>query len=154
MLLQSGAWVGKGSVLAEGQSLGRTVTGDAVVENDADGISVRLVLEGLGANREFVIRVAANDVGTYVVSVRSEADELIGTAKLDSQPNLGLLWNEAQTVFATFSLFAISAGCGCRGFLRDADVTYTWEMAFSRKQDVVNADNVISLRPRGGRRRR
>jgi hypothetical protein len=149
MLLVAGEWLGKGSLLLEGRTLGETIEAEAQIEADETGLSIRLQIV-LGENsRQMLVRVAANDVGTYVVSVRSEiADTLMGTAKLDSEPNLGLLWNDAGTIYATFSLFSHSGGLGCRGFARSEATTYTWEVAFSRKQQVVKGDNVVSLRRR------
>ena len=149
MLLVAGEWLGKGSLLLEGRSLGETINAEAQIEADETGLSIRLQIV-LGENtRQMLVRVAANDVGTYVISVRSEiADTLMGTAKLDSEPNLGLLWNEASTIYATFSLFGHSGGLGCRGFARSEGTTYTWEIAFSRKQHVVKGDNVVSMRRR------
>jgi len=149
MLLVAGEWLGKGSLLLEGRTLGETIEAEAQIEADETGLSIRMQIV-LGENsRQMLVRVAANDVGTYVVSVRSEiADTLMGTAKLDSEPNLGLLWNDAGTIYATFSLFSHSGGLGCRGFARSEGTTYTWEVAFSRKQQVVKGDNVVSLRRR------
>ena len=149
MLLVAGEWLGKGSLLLEGRTLGETIEAEAQIEADETGLSIRMQIV-LGENsRQMLVRVAANDVGTYVVSVRSEiADTLMGTAKLDSEPNLGLLWNDAGTIYATFSLFSHSGGLGCRGFARSEATTYTWEVAFSRKQQVVKGDNVVSLRRR------
>jgi hypothetical protein len=149
MLLVAGEWLGKGSLLLEGRTLGETIEAEAQIEADETGLSIRLQIV-LGENsRQMLVRVAANDVGTYVVSVRSEiADTFMGTAKLDSEPNLGLLWNDAGTIYATFSLFSHSGGLGCRGFARSEATTYTWEVAFSRKQQVVKGDNVVSLRRR------
>jgi hypothetical protein len=148
-LLPSGHWLGKGSLLLEGRSLGDAIECDLEVEADDGGTSLRAALR-VGDRREaLVIRVAGNDVGTYVVSVRSEsADTLMGSAKLDSEPNLGLLWNEAGTLYATFALFSHGGGIGCRGYLREGDATYTWELSVARRQDVVKGDNVVSLRPR------
>ena len=148
-LLGPGHWLGKGSLLLEGRSLGDAMECDLEVETDDGGTSVRVSLS-IGDKREaLVIRVAGNDVGTYVVSVRSEgAGTLMGSAKLDSEPNLGLLWNEAGTLYATFALFSHGGGLGCRGYLREGEATYTWELNVARKQDVVKGDNVVSLRPR------
>jgi len=149
VLLAPGHWLGKGSLLLEGRSLGDTIEGDAEIETDEGGMTIRLLLTLGDEPRALVIRVAGNDVGTYVVSVRSEiADNLMGTAKLDSEPNLGLLWNDAATMHATFTLFTHPGGLGCRGFFRSGGATFTWEMAFARKQQVVKGDNIISLRPR------
>jgi hypothetical protein len=151
MLLVAGQWLGKGSLLLEGRSLGETIEAEAEIEADETGLSVRLQLVVGDSTRQLLVRIAANDVGTYVLSVRNDiADTLQGTAKLDSEPNLGLLWNDANTVSATFSLFSHSGGLGCRGFVRSEGTTYTWEVAFSRKQRVLKGDNVVSL---SGRRR-
>ncbi len=148
-LLAPGHWLGKGTLLLEGRSLGDTLECDAEVEADDGGTSVRLALQVADKHHALVIRVAGNEVGTYVVSVRSDSvGTLMGSAKLDSQPNLGLLWNEAGTLHATFALFTHAGGVGCRGYFRDGEATYTWELALARKQDVVKGDNVVSLRPR------
>ena len=88
---------------------------------------------------------------------RLAGDHLQGTAKLDSPPNLGLLWNDSGSIHATFALFAVSRGYGFRGFVRDAapsargdsgGCVFTWEVAFSLKQEVVKGDNVVSLHRR------
>ncbi len=151
MLLIAGSWLGKGSLLLEGRSLGETLEAQADIETDESGLSIRLDLT-LGSNtHQLLVRIAANEVGTYVLNVRSDlAQTLQGTAKLDSEPNLGLLWDDDRIIAATFSLFSRPGGLGCRGFIRSDAATYTWEIAFARKQQVVKGDNVVSLR---GRRR-
>ncbi len=151
MILKPGHWLGRGSVLIDGMSLGRTVECDARVEADDTGLVVNadLVFQD-DEKRTLNLRVAGNDVGTYTLRLASAGEVFHGTAKLDSPPNLGLLWNDSETVHLTFALFAVSEGYGCRGFLRDGETTYTWEVAFSLKQAVVKGDNVISL----ARRRR
>lgn len=149
MILRNGHWLGRGSVLVEGFSLGRTVECDARVEADDEGLIVNAELAFQdGKRRTLNVRVAGNDVGTYTLRLASNGEVFHGTAKLDSPPNLGLLWNDSETVHLTFALFAVADGHGCRGFLRDGETTYTWEMAFSLKQDVVKGDNVISLNRR------
>ena len=154
MILQPGHWLGRGSLLIEGFSLGRTVECDARLEQDEAGLSVSAELKFQdGEHRTLGVRIAANEVGTYTLRLQSGGEVFHGTAKLESSPNLGLLWNDSETVHLTFALFQLQSGCGCRGFLRDGDTTYTWEMAFSLKQDVVKGDNVVSLRGRGPRRR-
>jgi hypothetical protein len=149
MLLQAGHWLGRGSLLVEGQSLGQGISVDAQVERDEGGytIAAEIDVKEIGS-RAMSIRIAANDVGTYSINVRTMAETYAGTAKLDSVPNLGLLWNDAATTFVTFALFPVSRGCGCRGFLRDGSSTYTWEIALSLQQDVVTGDNVVSLAKR------
>jgi hypothetical protein len=132
-------------------SLGKTVECDARVEADESGLVVNAELAFQdGERRNLNVRVAGNEVGTYTLRLSSSGEVFHGTAKLDSPPNLGLMWNDSETVHLTFALFAVSNGYGCRGFLRDGDTTHTWEVAFSLKQDVVKGDNVISL----ARRRR
>ena len=149
MLLVAGEWLGKGSLLLEGRSLGEAMDVEARIEADDTGLSIHVQLTLAERSRALLIRIAANDVGTYVVSVRSElAETLLGTAKLDSEPNLGLVWNDAGSLFATFSLFSHSGGLGCRGFARSEGATYTWELALSGKQRVVKGDNIVSLRSR------
>ena len=151
MILRPGHWLGRGSVLVDGMSLGRTVECDARVEADDTGLTVNADLAFQDDEKRTInLRVAGNDVGTYTLRLASSGEVFHGTAKLDSPPNLGLLWNDSETVHLTFALFAVSEGYGCRGFLRDGETTYTWEVAFSLKQEVVKGDNVISL----ARRRR
>lgn len=151
MLLAAGSWLGKGSLLLEGRSLGETLEAQAQIDTDESGLSIRLEVALSGSTHQLLVRVAANEVGTYVLNVRSDlAQTLLGTAKLDSEPNLGLLWDDDRSIAATFSLFSRPGGLGCRGFVRSESATYTWEIAFARKQQVVKGDNVVSLR---GRRR-
>lgn len=152
MLLQSGQWLGRGSLLPEGLSRGTPITCEARVDRDEAGATLtgHWQLAEQEA-REFVVRVAGDDAGTYSLSLRLAALQLHGTAKLDSPPNLGLLWNDAGNLHATFSLFAVAAGYGCRGFVRQHGSRvslYTWEIAFSLKQSLVQGDNVVSLHRR------
>ena len=159
MMLESGQWLGRGSLLAEGQSRGLPLECELQIERDADGVTLtgEWQIEGEAA-QGIAIRLASNDVGTYTLSARLGPRRLDGTAKLDSPPNLGLVWEEDEGragngLYATFALFSISRGYGCRGFLRDADAAgtrrvFTWEIAFSLKQDVLKGDNVVSLHRR------
>ena len=159
IFLESGRWIGRGSLLAEGQSRGRPIECDVVVQRDDEGVT----LTGGwrvddAAESEFVVRLAGNDAGTYTLTMRLAGDHLQGSAKLDSPPNVGLLWNDSGSVHATFALFAVSRGYGFRGFVRDAGMAgaggpgtgrvFTWEVAFSLKQEVVKGDNVVSLHRR------
>ena len=89
-LLAPGHWLGRGSMLLEGRSLGETIEGEADIEHDEGGVSIRLQFVVNDKPGQMIVRIAGNDVGTYVVSLRSDlADTLMGTAKLDSEPNLG-----------------------------------------------------------------
>jgi len=156
MLLQSGQWLGRGSLLGEGESRGRSLECELVVQRDDDGLTLtgHWQVQGEAAS-DFAARVAANDVGTYVIGLRLAGLNLQGTAKLDSPPNVGMLWNDSGTLHASFALFAVSRGYGCRGFLRDgasgapgSGRLFTWEMALSLRQEVVKGDNVVSLHRR------
>lgn len=155
--LESGQWLGRGSVLAEGQSRGQPIECHVLVQRDSEGVTLTGGWHAQGeAESEFVVRVASNDVGTYTLTIQLAGDRLQGTAKLDSPPNLGLLWNDSGSLHATFALFSVSRGYGFRGFVRDAGAprgagdgrVFTWEVAFSLKQELVKADNVVSLHRR------
>jgi hypothetical protein len=151
MMLEAGLWLGKGTMLSEGRSLGRALACEVKVERDASGIDLKghWTLEG-ESPCEFTIRIAQNEVGTYTLGAYSAGMNLHGTAKLDSPPNMGLLWNEVGNVHLAVALFGISGGYGCRGFARDGEHVHTWEVAFRLKQEVVRGPNVVSLhRPRG-----
>ena len=149
MNLRPGRWIGKGSLLAEGQSRGQSLSCDVEVRQDPDGFTLTGSWQDPDSPpREFALRVVANEVGTYTLGMRMAGDGLQGTAKLDSSPNLGLMWNDGGTVHATFALFSVQRGCGLRGFVRDGSHVYTWEMAFSLHQETVRGDNVVALRRR------
>jgi hypothetical protein len=161
MLLENGQWLGRGSLLGEGESRGRTLECEVVVQRDDGGLTLSGHWQVQGASAtEFIARVAANDVGTYVIGLRLAGAppaglNLQGTAKLDSPPNVGMLWSDSGTLHASFALFAVSRGYGCRGFLRDgasgdagSGRLFTWEIAFSLRQEVVKGDNVVSLNRR------
>lgn len=157
MMLESGQWLGRGSVLAEGRSRGVPVACDVHVERDAQGATLTGGWQAEGeAGMDFQVRLAGNESGTYTLAVHLAGDHLHGTAKLDSPPNLGLLWNDSGTLHATFALFSVPRGYGFRGFVRDSGTSggasgarlFTWEVAFSLKQEVLRGDNVVSLRRR------
>ena len=144
MLIRKGLWSAKGSVVFEGSSLGVPVEVDLDIVEDQDGITLTGEIQGAGKG-DVSIRIGADDVGTYVVDVRVGSFALDGIAKLESEPNVCLLWNQGQTQSATVSLFVVYTGIGCRGFFREADKTVTWEILFRPTQQVVGGDNVVSL---------
>jgi hypothetical protein len=155
MLLESGQWLGRGSLVTETSSRGVPVTAEVTVERDEEGATLtgQWRLDD-GEPQHFAARIAANESGTYTLSLRLAGERLQGTAKLDSPPNLCLLWNDGATLNATVTVFAASRGYGCRGFLRDSGSSgggggiYTWEMAFSPQQASARGDNVVSLHRR------
>ena len=144
MLIRKGLWSAKGSVVFEGSSLGVPVEVDLDIVEDQDGITLTGEIQGAGKG-DVSIRIGADDVGTYVVDARVGSFALDGIAKLESEPNVCLLWNQGQTQSATVSLFVVDTGIGCRGFFREADKTVTWEILFRPTQQVVGGDNVVSL---------
>jgi hypothetical protein len=149
LILGKGSWLGKGSLLVEGASLGDAVAVDMKVVDDDTGFTLEGNLEG-DLTGAISIRVAPDEVGTYIIDARVGNISLDGRAKLESEPHLALLWNEGHTQSASVSLFRIRDGVGCRGFWQEGGKTKTWEVLFQLKQQVLGGDNVISL----GRRRR
>ncbi len=149
MMLEAGRWLGKGSLLAAGRSLGQAVECEVTVGRE-DGAAM---LTGTWREEgqppvEFSVRVAQNEEGTWTIGALAGALRLQGTAKLDSPPNLALLWNDAGNLHLTAALFAIAGGYGCRGFVREGDRVRTWEIAFRLMQEVVRGPNVVSLHRR------
>ena len=136
--------VSKGSVVYEGSSLGVPLEVDLEVVEDQDGITLTGNLEG-AAQGNVSVRIGADEQGTYVLDARVGSFALDGIAKLESEPNVCLLWNEGQTQSATANLFVVDTGIGCRGFFREAGKIVTWEILFRPTQQVVSGDNVVSL---------
>ena len=147
MILNKGHFIGRGKLLVEGASLGEDVEVDLNVTEDEHGYTLSGSLGG-DFSGNVSIRVAPDEVGTYVVDARVAAVALDGRAKLESEPNLVLLWNEGQTQSVSLALFPTSGGVGCRGFLQERGKTRTWEILFKLKQQVVGGSNVVSLRRR------
>ena len=152
MLLNKGLWLGKGTLLPEGASIGESLVCDIEVTEDEGGFTItgEIRVEDRPAGNVSV-RIAPNEVGTYALDARVASAALDGIAKMESEPNLGLLWNEAGTQSATFSLFALRESFGFRGFARMGGRTVTWEIAFALKQTAGGGGNVVSL-TRGRRR--
>jgi len=144
LLIRKGLWSAKGSVVFEGSSLGVPVEVDLDIVEDQDGITLTGEIQGAGKG-QVSVRIGADEVGTYVVDARMGSFALDGIAKLESEPNVCLLWNEGQTQSATVSLCVVDTGIGCRGFFREAGKTVTWEILFRPTQQVVGGDNVVSL---------
>lgn len=128
----------------EGSSLGVPVEVDLDIVEDQDGITLTGSLQG-ASQGDVSIRIGADEVGTYVLDARVGSFALDGVAKLESEPNVCLLWNQGQTQSATVTLFVVDTGIGCRGFFREAGKTVTWEILFRPTQQVVGGDNVVSL---------
>jgi hypothetical protein len=148
-LLESGRWLGRGTLLPAGRSLGQAVECELQIESeDGAGVLTGTWREAGQPAVAFSLRVARNEEGTWTVGARAGALQLQGSAKLDSPPNLALLWNDAGNLYLTATLFAVDGGYGCRGFARDGERVSTWEVAFRLEQAVVGGPNVISLHRR------
>jgi len=149
MMPDSGHWLGKGTLLAAGRSLGSSIECTVRIEQEEGAATVSGSLQEEGeAAVEFSIRAARNEEGTWTLGVLSGSLRLQGTAKLDSPPNLAMLWNDAGNLYLAVANFAIAGGYGCRGFLRDGGRVRTWEIALRLKQEVLRGPNVVSLRRR------
>ncbi len=149
MLIAPGKWMGKGSVLLQGMSIGQTVNVDIDVTEQADGLTVTgQVSVGEESAQDLSVRIVPNEVGTYTLDAFLAGTRLDGVGKLESEPHVGLLWHERELAHASVALFALSRGFGCRGFLREKETVRTWEIAFALKQVAVGGDNVVSLAKR------
>ena len=147
MLIRKGHWSAKGSVVYEGSSLGVPLEVDLEVVEDQDGITLTGNLEG-AAQGNVSVRIGADEQGTYVLDAQVGSFALDGIAKLESEPNVCLLWNEGQTQSATANL-CCRYGYRCRGFFREAGKIVTWEILFVRPNKwcqvttcVVNAQTL------------
>ena len=149
LILRKGLWSGRGSVLTEGASLGQSISLDVAVVDELDGLTITGEITD-SYTLPLSMRIAPNEVGTYVIDARLGKVALDGIAKLESEPNHALLWHESGIYSASVSLFSIGGGLGCRGFFRDAKGTLTWDMQLQSKQQAVGGANVVSL----ARRRR
>lgn len=150
LLLRKGDWSGQGRVVIEGTSLGVKFELDPFsISDDEGGWTLTGQLSG-EFDGQVSIRIAADEEGTYVIDAQVAGLALDGRAKMESQPNLALLWNAAHTQAASVTLFQASGGIGCRGFFHEAGRTCTWEVRFVRRQERIGGDNVVSL----ARRRR
>jgi len=147
MIIKKGDWSGRGSFIPEGASLGVTVNVELDVQAEAEGWIFRGALSG-GAEGDILIRIAGNEVGTYAVDVRIADVFMEGVAKLESEPNLALLWDVSASQTATAALFNVDRGIGCRGVFQSGGETLTWEILFRPLQQVVQAHNVVSLNRR------
>ena len=147
LIVKKGDWIGKGSVLVDGATLGVGLELALKIVEDEDGFTLTGDLSGAGQG-PISIRIAPNDVGTYVIDARILTAALDGIAKLESEPNLALVWNEAQTQSGTMALFLVDTGIGCRGFFRENNNTITWEMLIQPKQEVITGENIVSFRTR------
>ncbi len=146
-LLTPGAWIGRGSFLEKGQSLGTTIecTFDVASEQVGTHIKGELSLRDGNARHPFAVWITPNDTGTYDVAARFGTANLEGTAKMESYPNLGMLWGTRGEIQVSCALFDLSAGRGFRGFSRSQKTQLTWEMVLREERLTTTASNVVTL---------
>jgi len=143
MLIMPGAWKGRGRFLYQGQSLGSVVEVAFQASRDTFGEHIEgTISPEASAAFPFSVHIVEDETGTFEVTV-SGGPALSGTAKLESEPNLAMLWSEDGSSMASVALFSTSRGCGCRGFHRRPVGVLTWEL-------VLNADQPTQLGSRGG----
>lgn len=152
ILSKSGRWEGKGNLLTLDSTRSQPMLLAAVIDIDDTGVTITgdITLTGMG-ELPLSVRIAEDETGLYVLDVHLGGRAFAGSAKMESEPNMGFLWSETGPQTASFTLFDTRETYGCRGFARlDDNATYTWEMALQPFQAETAGDNVVSLR---GRRR-
>lgn len=172
MLLHPGQWHGRGSLRPTDAALGTPFTAriEIAAEDIPSGaagwlLDAAVTLQGQ-QERRLQVWVVADEVGTYAVSVKGAGIDAQGTAKLDSEPHLGLAWTEDGTHIA-FAVFALRDSHGIRGFRRHGEDVWTWELALQpahrRREEAPTSEgkperlrdrvgNVVSLAARRRRR--
>ena len=151
MILEKGQLSGAGKVLVDGASLGGSVEVDLQIEEDNLGFILNAAVSG-ELQGDLTVRIAADEVGTYRFDCRGMGLALSGRGKLESEPNLIMLWDETLRHCASIAVFSAREGIGCRGFWLEGkearSETRTWEILFKPKHVVVGGSNVVSLRRR------
>ena len=148
MLIGTGSWTGRGRFLYQGQSLGSVIELSFEVTRDDFGEHLEGVLQPEGAAAtQFAIRILEDESGTFTITAAGMGAPLEGTAKLESEPNLAMLWSEDGTSMASVTLFATNRGIGCRGFYRRPVGVLTWELVITPNNPVRRGGNVVRLRP-------
>ena len=146
MILDPGHWVGRGSYRPIGETLGCGIDVDFQLREEEAGKLIEGHVESQdGAALDLTVWVVADEVGTYTVSVRGGGVDVDGTAKLEAEPHLGLLWSEDGGMHITFALFAARDVIGLRGFSRAGAAVLTWEVAIYPRRNVVSGDNVVAF---------
>lgn len=151
MLLAPGKWTGKGSFRPVDVASGTSFEVDFTLSED-DGALIEAALTAPGRDAvALTVWIVADDCGAYTLSVRGAGTAYDGTAKLDSEPNAGLL-RGADGASAAFALFALRDGAyGLRGFAQDEHGMITWELALRPIAEAAIGGNVVAFQ-RGRRR--
>ena len=144
VLLKPGDWLGRGSLLVEGASLGRQIECDLRIEQDRGGFTLAGGYRVKGdRSQDFSVRIAPNDVGTYTVDARMGAVAADGNRQARERPQPGAPVERERNAARRRRPVRCADGCGFRGFLHEDERTLTWEIAFSRKQHAVKADKRV-----------
>ena len=165
MILEPGDWRGRGSFRRTDESLAsafraRLQVAEDPVESAAGEnhiVEAELDIDG-DEKRVVMVLLLADGFGTYAVRTQGGGFDLSGTAKIESEPHLALLWNDDLHVAC--SLFAVSDSVGFRGFAKAKHGMWTWELALrpahlraQAKTPLPKAvGNVVSLMSRRKRR--
>ena len=166
MLLAAGHWLGRGSFRPTNESLGTSFRARVKVSDDvgsgATGYLIDATLDVDGAGQQLLqVWIVADEFGTYAVTGHGFQTQVQGTAKLESEPHLGLLNAEDGSAHIAFAVFATQESYGVRGFAKAAKATWTWELALEPAHRGVREkpsklregiDNVVSLASRRRRR--
>ena len=168
MILEPGDWRGRGSFRRTDESL--TIAFRARVQVlkdpvDADGknhiVEAELDVDGDGNEKRVVtVWFLADGFGTYAVSAQGGGFDMVGTAKIESEPHLALLWDDDDDLHVGCSLFTLPESLGFRGFAKSNDGMWTWELALrpahlaaqTKKPLPKAVGNVVSLMSRRKRR--
>ncbi len=146
MLLAAGKWTGKGSYRPVDVSSGTSFAVDFTLSED-DGALIEAELTTPARDPlQLTVWIVADDCGGYTLSVRGAGIAYDGTAKLDSEPNAGLLRN-ADGASAAFALFALRDAYGLRGFAQDGEGMLTWELALRPLAEAALGGNVVAFEP-------
>jgi hypothetical protein len=156
LMLSSGRWQGRGSFLHKDESLATPLECGFDVTAETVGAHIRgtVTRKESGKSTDFAVWVTPNDTGTYELAVQFGPQRLAGTAKLESYPNLGMLWSKDGEIQVAFGLFELRTGRGFRGFCRTPEYLLSWEIALeeTRRAALRDAANVVSIRPRSRKR--
>jgi hypothetical protein len=146
-LFTPGGWVGRGSFLEKGQSLGTTVDCNFDVTSEQVGTHIKgeLTIKEISAKHSFAVWITPNDTGTYDVAAQFGSANLEGTAKMESYPNLAMLWGTSGDLQVSCTMFDLRGGRGFRGFSRSGKSQLTWEMVLREDRVATTATNVVTL---------
>ena len=146
-LMTPGGWVGRGSFLEKGQSLGTTIDCSFDVTSEEVGTHIKgeLTIKDSSTKHAFAVWITPNDTGTYDVAAQFGGANLEGTAKMESYPNLGMLWGTRGDLQVSCTMFDLRGGRGFRGFSRTDKSQLTWEMVLREDRVATTATNVVSL---------